>query len=229
MYNEILWFASVLVNFSFILLFYRLLGKKGLFMWLPISVILANIQVLKTVTLFGFTNTLGNVIYATSFLVTDILSENYSKKDASKSILGGFLALLAMTILMQIAISFAPDKSDFVDPHLKAIFSLMPRVAAASLVAFVLSGYHDIWAYNFWKKKLPNRRYIWIRNNASTMISQLIDSAVFTTVAFAGIFETSVLLEIVLTTYFMKWITAVLDTPCVYIAEKWHRTGKIPD
>jgi len=204
------------------------MGKTGLFVWIPVSVILANIEVLKTVEIFGFTNTLGNIIYATSFLVTDILSENYSKKEASRAVLAGFLSLAAMTVLMNAAILFIPAESDFAHENLKAIFSIMPRIAIASLTAFLLSEYHDIWAYSFWKKQFPSRKNIWIRNNASTMVSQLIDSAVFTLIAFAGTFSSSLLLEIFLTTYLMKWIVAVFDTPCVYIAENWYRKGKIP-
>jgi len=227
MTNEILWFAALFINFAFILFFYRFLGKTGLFIWIPISVILANIEVLKTVEIFGFTNTLGNIIYATSFLVTDILSENHSKKEASKAVFAGFLSLAAMTILMNIAIRFIPAESDFASGHLSAIFSVMPRIALASLAAFLLSEYHDIWAYSFWKKKYSEKKYIWIRNNASTMVSQLIDSAVFTLIAFAGVFDTKTLVEIFLTTYIMKWIVAVFDTPCVYIAESWYRKGKI--
>ena len=229
MYNEILWFAALLVNFVFILLFYRILGKVGLFIWIPISVILANIEVIKTVEIFGLTNTLGNIIYATSFLATDILSENYSKKDAFKAVLAGFMVLITMTVLMTFAIKFKPAESDFAHEHLKAIFSFMPRIAFASLVAFLISQCHDVWAYDFWKKKFPDVKYIWIRNNASTMVSQLIDSIVFSLIAFAGVFTARVLFEIVITTYIMKFIVAVFDTPCVYIAERWHRQRRIPE
>ncbi len=229
MYNELLWFAALILNFVFILSFYRIFGKIGLFIWIPISVILANIEVIKTVEIFGLTNTLGNIIYATSFLVTDILSENYSKKDAFKAVLAGFMVLITMTALMTFAIQFKPAESDFAHEHLKAIFSVMPRIAFASLVAFLISQCHDVWAYNFWKKKLPAVKYIWIRNNASTMVSQLIDSIVFSLIAFAGTFDNRVLVEIVITTYLMKFIVALFDTPCVYIAERWHRKGKIKD
>lgn len=229
MSNEILWFVSLSVNFSFIMIFYRLLGKTGLFVWIPVSVILANIEVLKTVELFGFTNTLGNIIYATSFLVTDILSENYSRKDAAKAVLAGFLTLAAMTLLMNISIKYVPAASDFAHENLKAIFSVMPRIAAASLAAFLLSEFHDIWAYSYLKKKFPSVKHIWLRNNASTMVSQLIDSAVFTVAAFAGTYSFPVLAEIFFTTYIMKWVVAVFDTPCVYLAESWFRKGKIPE
>ena len=85
MQNEILWLAMLLANFFLIILAYKLFGKWGLIMWIPISVIVANIQVIQTIQLFGFVATLGNIVYASSFLVTDILSENYGKKEAKKA------------------------------------------------------------------------------------------------------------------------------------------------
>ena len=203
------------------------MGKTGLFVWVPISVILANIQVLKTVELFGITNTLGNIVYATSFLVTDILSENYSKKDAFKAVVIGFMTLIFMTLIMQIAIQFNPTADDFAQKSLVTIFGIMPRIAFASLIAFLLSEMHDIWAYNFWKKKYKKPKYIWIRNNASTIVSQLIDSTVFTSIAFLGVFPREIFIQILITTCVFKWIVAALDTPCVYIAEYWHRTGVV--
>ena len=225
--NELLWFTALIINFAFILIFYRVFGKLGLFLWIPVSVIAANIQVLKTVELFGFTCTLGNIVYATSFLVTDILSENHSKKDAYTAVAAGFLTLAAVTVLMNLSILFTPSADDFVHDSIKTIFSIMPRIAGASLAAFVLSQIHDIWAYNLLKKLFPAVKYIWLRNNASTMISQLIDSFIFTFAAFYGTFSTAVLTEIFITTYFIKWIVAALDTPCVYIASKWFRDNKI--
>ena len=83
--NELLWLAMLAVNFGFILIIYRLFGKTGLYAWVPIAAIVANIQVVKLVALVGMTATLGNIVYASSFLVTDILSEIYGKKAAKKA------------------------------------------------------------------------------------------------------------------------------------------------
>ena len=218
--NEALWIVMLLINFITITALYRTIGKLGLFIWVPISVILANIQVLKTVELFGMTATLGNIVYASSFLVTDILSENYGRQEAKKAVWIGFFAVITMTVMMNMALYFTPDPSDFANEHLTAIFSLMPRIALASLAAYMLSQMHDVWAYHFWKKKFPSDKMIWLRNNASTMISQLIDSVVFVLVAFWGQFERNVLISILITTYFMKWIVAVCDTPFIYLAKR---------
>ena len=215
----------LIINFIAIMAAYRLFGKLGLFIWIPIAVIAANIQVVKTVEIFGFTATLGNIVYATSFLVTDILNENYGKKEAAKAVGIGFFTLITMTVLMQTALLFIPDESDFAQGSLQTIFGIMPRIAAGSLAAYALSQTHDVWAYNRLKEKHPRRKFLWLRNNASTMVSQLIDSIVFTFIAFAGVFEASVLIEILATTYIFKWIVAAADTPFLYIASSWKERG----
>lgn len=225
--NELLWLAMLTLNFGAILVLFRFFGRVGLYVWIPVAIILANIQVLKAVTIFGLEATLGNVIYAGSFLVTDILSEIYGKKAARRAVFFGFFALIATTILMNLALAFEPSEADTVQESLVTIFSFLPRVAAASLAAFLVSQLHDVWAYDFWRRRLPQTRYIWIRNNASTLVSQGIDSLVFTTGAFLGVFPTDVFLQILLTTYVLKAIVAVVDTPLVYVARRWRDTGRV--
>ena len=227
--NELLWFAMLMANFLFILLFYRLFGKTGLFIWIPIAAIVANIQVLKLVDLFGINATLGNIVYASSFLVTDILSENYGKKSATKAVVIGFLSLISSMVLFQAALWFTPSADDWAQDALVNIFGFMPRIVLSSLLAFGLSQFHDVWAYSFWKKKWPADRFIWLRNNASTMVSQLIDSVVFTVAAFAGQFPPAVLFQIFLSTYILKWIVAALDTPFIYVAVRMFKRGRIPE
>ena len=226
--NELFWFGMLVVNFVFILVAFRLWGKIGLFAWIPVSIIVANIQVTKNVSLFGLEATLGNIVYATSFLATDILGEFFGKKEAYKAVGIGFFSLVAMTVLMQLALIFTPSPSDIVHGSMTAIFSLMPRIALASLVAYLLSNLHDVWAFAYWKEKRPGRKTLWMRNNFSTFISQLIDTVIFTTIAFLGVYPWEVLLQIGISTYLLKWIVAVLDTPCIYLARSWVDRGYIP-
>ena len=110
---------------------------------------------------------------------------------------------------------------------MKNIFSIMPRIAFASLLAYLVSQHHDVWSFHFWKDKYPGKKWLWLRNNFSTMISQLIDSLIFTFVAFWGIYEGNVLWEILLTTYFLKVLVALADTPFVYWATHLFENGKI--
>lgn len=226
--NELLWPAMLAVNFGLILVSYRIFGKTGLYAWVPLAAIVANIQVIKLVELFGITATLGNIVYASSFLVTDILSEMYGKKQARKAVFIGLFSLVAMTVLMNLALFFTPAPDDFAQDSLAVIFGFMPRIAAASLLAYLVSQMHDVWAYDFWRKRFPGLRFIWLRNNASTMVSQFIDSTVFTVLAFWGVFPPVVLVQIFWTTYLLKWVVGVADTPFIYLARRWHDQGKIP-
>ena len=227
--NETLWLVMLLANFSMILLFFRLFGKIGLFLWVPIACIVANIQVVKLVDLFGVSATLGNIVYASSFLVTDILSELYGKREATKAVKAGFLSLLAMTGLMSLALAFIPAADDFAQESLSTIFAIMPRIAGASLLAYLVSMTHDVWAYDFWRKRFPEDRLMWLRNNASTMVSQLLDSTIFTLVAFVGLYPTDVLWQIFWTTYLLKWVVAAADTPFLYVARRWRNSGLVTE
>lgn len=216
--NELLWIALLLVNFALILIAYRFWGTTGLFVWIALAGITANIQVTKTIILFGMTATLGNIVYAGSFLATDILSEKYGKKDATRGVWIGFSAVVAFTILMQIALVFSPAPFDEMHDILAQVFGIMPRIVIASLLAYLVSQKHDVWAFSFWKERFPGP--LWLRNNLSTIVSQLIDSVLFTLVAFIGVFPAGVLVEIVVTTYILKAIVALLDTPFLYIATR---------
>ena len=229
MHNELLWLAMLLANFFLIILAYKLFGKWGLIMWIPISVIVANVQVIQTIELFGLAATLGNIVYASSFLVTDILSENYGKAEAKRAVWIGFFSLISMTLLMNLALAFQPlagdEFSGVAHEATSTIFSLMPRIAIASLAAYLLSQRHDVWAYHFWKKRFSGENQIWLRNNLSTMVSQLIDSSVFVLIAFYGVFETAMLIEIFITTYFLKFVVAAADTPFIYWGKRIFKTN----
>lgn len=226
MTNELWWFVMMAVNFLAVMLVYRLWGKIGLFAWIPLSVMMANVQVIKLVDLFGIGATLGNIVYATGFLVTDILSENHGKKEATQAVWIGFFSLLAMTLIMTLALKFTPSADDFAQPALETIFTVMPRLAFASMVAYLLSQGHDVWAFHFWKKRTQGK-WLWLRNNASTMVSQLLDSVVFTTLAFYGTVPTNVFWQLVISTYVLKFVVAALDTPFVYWAQHMKRQDKV--
>lgn len=216
MSNEILWVILMLINFLGVILFYKIFNKTGLYIWIAISSILANIQVLKTIELFGHVSTLGNIIYSTSFLATDILSEKYGKSEAKKGVLVGFTTLITTTLIMFICLKFIPHSSDFASDSLNTIFSIMPRISVASLLAYIISQYHDANSYEFWKNKTNS---IIIANNFSTSTSQIIDTVIFTTIAFYGVLDTSIMLEIGLTTYFFKWIVSICDTPFIFMSK----------
>ncbi|NME35256.1 MULTISPECIES: queuosine precursor transporter [Fusobacterium] len=230
MRNELLWALMLIVNFLSIIFIYKKFGKIGLYSWIPVSTILANIQVVLLVKLFGFSTTLGNILYAGGFLVTDILAENYGKKSAQKAVHIGFFSLIVTSIIMKIAVLFIPlEEGVIMFESVKQIFDFMPRLMVASLLAYFISQSHDIWAYEFWRKKYSSTKHIWIRNNASTLVSQFIDNLVFTTVAFYGVYPFEVLKEIFIATYVIKFIVAISDTPFVYIAHYLKRNNLVEE
>ena len=235
MINELLWLLLMAVTFLGILLAYRLFGRIGLYVWISISIILANIQVMKTIELFGLVTAEGNIIYGTIFLAMDILGENYGKRAAYKGVAIGFFTLIVFTVLMHLTLQFTPHESDTLSPALESIFAFLPRIAFASLTAYFLSQILNIVIFHY-IKKLTERKHLWLRNNASTMIAQFFDNIIFTYMAFVGlfgafgwqqVFEWGIIIQIFITSLVMKYIVAVADTPFVY----WGRKLKkgVPD
>ena len=225
----------MLVSFLGVTLAYRFFGKTGLYIWMAMAVILANIQVMKTISFLGLVTALGTVIYGTTFLATDILNENHTKKEAKQAVWVGFFILITTTILMQISLMFIPHNSDVLSPALQTIFGLLPRITVASLTAFLISQFHDVWAFNFWKKKFKGK-YLWLRNNFSTLTSQLIDNIIFTYIAFVGlfgvfgwtqVFDWNIIIQIFVVSYAMKIFVSILDTPFIYWSRKVKKEGKL--
>ncbi|GLY09743.1 queuosine precursor transporter [Pseudobacillus badius] len=221
MFNEWFGFLFIIVNFTIFLAMYRLFGRMGLFVWVGVATILANLQVVKTIEVFGLTATLGNTMYGTAFLATDLLNERYGKEDAKKAVWLGFFTLVMMTVIMQMVLLFEPSPSDMAQESLGQLFGLLPRIAAGSLAAYLVSQFADVYIFSYLKKKFPKDSQFWIRNNGSTMISQLLDTLVFTSIAFLGAFPTGIWFQIFLSTYALKWVVALIDTPFGYIAKRF--------
>ena len=219
--NNFLWLAFVLADLVLAVLVFRFFGKEGLYVLVVASVIVANIQVTKTVVLFGLTATLGNVLYGSTFFATDVLSEVYGKREARRCVWLGFVAMGLVVVWMLFGLGFVPGPEDLAHESLVTVFGLMPRVAAGSLVAYLVSQHHDIAAFHFWKARTRGR-FLWLRNCASTMVSQAIDSALFCFIALWGLYDTGTWLEILATTYILKWVVALLDTPFLYLAVRLH-------
>ena len=216
-FNNLLWLVFAVVALSLTVLVFRLFGKEGLYALVVGALVVANIQVTKTVVLFGLTATLGNVLYGTVFLATDVLTEVYGVKEARRCVWLGLVVVVLMVLWMQFALWFRAGPQDLASGALSTIFGLIPRVAAGSLIAYVASQHHDITAFSFWRRKTRGRM-LWVRNCASTMVSQAIDTVLFCFIALWGLYDLTTWLQILATTYFLKWGVAVLDTPFMYLA-----------
>jgi uncharacterized integral membrane protein (TIGR00697 family) len=177
------------------------------------SLVLAAIMASKIIAVGPLVVPAGVIAYCLTFLITDVISEIWGKERAQTVVMGGFVALVLVFFLTGISI-FWPPASFW--PHQQAYETILgssARIMVASLTAYLFSQYHDVWAFHFWKRVTAGR-FLWLRNNASTIVSQLLDSVVFITIAFYGAMP---LAPLILGQWVVKVGIAVLDTPLVYL------------
>ena len=221
--NELVLLLSVFAFFGGLVAFFRLFGKNGIFAWTVICTIAANIEVMILVHAFGMDTTLGNVIFASSFLATDIMSEIYGKREAGRCVMIGIAANIAFIAISQSWFLYVPAQDDFMSEPIRKVFSNTPRVMLASLAAYAICELYDVWAYHWlWRiteKRCGNRRaFLWLRNNGSTLVSQLINVVAFNLLAFSGVFPARTIVEILIFGYLNFIATSLLDTPFLYLA-----------
>lgn len=230
--NELLLTGSLVVIYALVLLFFRLFGKTGLYCWTVFATITANIEVLIVVNAFDMEQTLGNILFASTFLVTDLLSEFYGKEASQKAVNIGIACSLAFLIISQSWLFYTPSQSDWVMPHMQAVFSNTPRLILTSFLVYAVCQRFDVWAYHRWwafttKKCGDSERFLWLRNNGSTLLSQLLNALLFNLGAFAGVYKPSTLLAIVWSSYVIFIVTSLADTPFMYLARNLVSRGKI--
>ncbi len=223
--NEILLIVTLLGVFGGVLLAYRFFGKTGLYCWTVFATITANIEVLILVNAFGMEQTLGNILFASTFLVTDILSETAGKQEANKAVSIGICTSALFILLSQAWLLYQPAESDWAMESFRVLFSNSPRLLLASLLVYAVSQRFDVWAYHKWwefttKKFGDSRKMLWLRNNGSTLLSQLINTVLYTFGAFWGMYTLPVFISICFSSYVIYIVTSLLDTPFVYWARK---------
>lgn len=225
MINALLLIGSLVVIFGGALLAYQIFGKAGLYAITAIATITANIEALIMVNAFGMEQTLGNVFFAVTFLVTDILSENEGKKEANKAVGIGIFTSIFFILISQSWMLYTPAESDWVMPSIEAVFSNTPRMMISSLVVYAISQLVDVQLYHLWwkfteKKFGDKKRFLWLRNNGSTLISQILNTALFTLFAFVGVYDFGTLISIMVSSYVIFVVTSICDTPAIYISRK---------
>lgn len=225
MNNELLLVISIIVIYSSVVLAYRFFGKSGLYCWTVLATIAANIEVLIVVDAFGMEQTLGNILFASTFLVTDILSETEGKNAAKKAVSIGIASSAIFILISQSWLLYTPNSNDWVSPAIATIFSNTPRLMFSSISVYTIVQLFDVFAYHaIWRftTKLCNdsKKYLWVRNNAATLISQFFNTLLYTFFAFYGIYSNETLINIVFSTFVIYLVTSLLDTPAVYIARR---------
>lgn len=182
----------------------------------------------KIIDLFGVSVSVGIFMVPITFLITDIVEEVYGKETAKHFISGGILSLIVILIFAAIFVLLKPSDRYTINTEYVTIFKNSLRMTIASLVAFVISQTHDVIAFEFWKKKTHGKA-LWIRNNLSTIVSQLIDTFIFMMIAFYQItpkFTFIFIINLAIPYYLFKIIFAIIDTPFVYLGVTWLKKEK---
>ncbi|MBT7902306.1 queuosine precursor transporter [Candidatus Woesearchaeota archaeon] len=213
----IIWMLATLVLTSFAGILSKKFGVEFLIGTMAAMAVIANVLAAKIVQFGPFTVAGGIIAFSVTFLVTDIISEKWGKKEARKAVWCGLFANVLFVVSIFIAISW--DSAPFameLGNMFNSVLGLTPRIAIASMIAYTISQSHDVWAFHFWKK-LTKGKHMWVRNNASTVVSQAIDTALFTMLAFYGVFPNNQLSFIILGGWLAKVVVAILDTPFMYL------------
>ncbi|WP_227834392.1 queuosine precursor transporter [Clostridioides sp. ES-S-0010-02] len=179
------------------------------------SLVVSNIVAGKVIDVFGLIVPAAVVAYPLTFLCTDVIGEIWGKEEANRTVKRGILMQLFSLLLITIAIalpsaSFAQDYSS----NLKVVLGQNVRFVLASLIAYILAQSNDVFIFHKLKERF-NGKHKWLRNNASTMLSQLIDTAIFITIGFWGTVPS--ILTMILSQYVVKFFLALADTPFFYL------------
>jgi uncharacterized integral membrane protein (TIGR00697 family) len=156
----------------------------------------------------------GVLAYCITFVCADVISEIWGRRCANMVVLAGFAGLVLTFLLIQLAL-WSPAAAFWEQEEaFRGVFGMTPRIILASLAAYVLSQFHDVWLYTLLKDRMRGRR-LWLRNNLATILSQLIDSVVFIAIAFYGVMPIG---SLILGQWSVKAVLALCDTPLVYAA-----------
>lgn len=222
--QELLWLMTLVLDLGGTVVLYRLFGKAGLQVAIATAIILANLQGPKLTVIFGLETTLGVIFYSSIFFATDVLSENYGKAEANKAVWMGFAVSIIVLVMLSLALLYQPSNlentaqfSAQIHEAFATIVNFTPFMIAGSLLAYITSQTFDVWAFHK-IKTITGQRWLWLRNNLSTMSSQIIDTAIFALVAWGPIVGVKKALGLGFAKYIFKVVIALIDTTFIYWA-----------
>ena len=192
------------------------------------AIVSANLLGTKITTIFGISASVGIFMFPITFLITDIIEEVYGKEKVKSFFYAGLFALALVIAFTMLSVYLPPAGRYEFNSEFFAVFSPSLRIMLGSLLGFALSQYHDIIAFSFWKKKTKGK-FLWFRNNASTIVSQLMDTTIFMFIAFYMVtpqFTTDFIIALIIPYWILKVLASIIDTPFVYIGVRWMKNGQ---
>ncbi|MDC3424453.1 queuosine precursor transporter [Aquibacillus sp. 3ASR75-11] len=178
--------------------------------------IVSNILGVKLFSIGSYVLPAAVIVYVITYLITDVIGEVYGKKAAQQTVQAGFVTQIVVMAFIVIAINLPAAPFFASQEAFKTILGGSFRVMLASLISYFVSQNLDVFLFHR-LKQMHGEKKLWVRNNLSTMSSQLIDTTIFISIAFYGTLPTTALLGMIVTQYAFKFIVAVVDTPIVYL------------
>ncbi len=184
--QELLWVLTVVYDLGLAILLYRFFGKYGLYTAVVLGIVLGNLQGGKVSELefFGhsFTVSMGAILYSGIYFATDLLNEKFGRAEANRAVMLGFVANIAVMITLVLSVQFKPSNitGSALEVH-KAISTLAiysPAFVIGSLTAYLISQTFDVWFFHKIKSYTGESK-LWLRNNLSTITSQLLDTMIY--------------------------------------------------
>ena len=158
----------------------------------------------------------GILPYPLTFLVTDLISELYGQRKANLVVFSGFIASMFVLLFLWLGSQFEAIPGSIVnDSTYNSVFQNAWRLIAASMVAYLFAQFVDVRIFHFWKK-LTNGKHLWLRNNGSTVASQLVDTTLVICILFVGVWEADQILSAIRDGWLFKMLMALIDTPIIY-------------
>ena len=192
------------------------------------GVILANLLGTKIADFRFFVASVGIFMYPTTFVATDIVAEVFGRKKAATFVLVGLIANGMLFGMVALSIWLPPAARYPSNDAFLAVFNPSLRIIGASIIAFLIAQTHDVLAFEFWKK-ITKGKFLWLRNNASTIVSQFLDSMIFMFLAFylaTPEYTVEFILALTIPYWLLKVLIAVADTPLVYLGVRWLRSDE---
>ena len=165
--------------------------------------------------MYTFQQSVGLLPYPITFIVTDIISELYGKQKANQVVTAGLLASLFMLLIVTVSDKIPSAPFGVGSDVFSQVFGLSSAAVFASMMAYLFAQYIDVRLFHFWKN-LTNGKYLWLRNNASTIFSQLIDTTLVIFILFVGVWSSNQIFSGIIDGWIFKMMIALIDTPIIY-------------
>ena len=226
---EFLWVFTVIYDLTVTVILYKLFGLRGLYIAVTLGIMLANLQGGKVsdLNVFGqtFTVSMGAIMYSGIYFATDLISEKYGRREANTAVVLGAISNIVIMFTLVLSTYYLPSQiaasSKSVHSAIETLAFYSPIFVIGSISAYLISQTFDVWLFNK-IKDFTQGKYLWLRNNISTLSSQALDTFIYTFVwVIAGELTFVVALSIALTKYVFKVIIAIVDTIFIYIVRNW--------